>query len=187
MELVKLGLKLTLLIVSMLCHGAEAQTSCTGTLIGLSQCLNYVTGNSSTPSSSCCSQLLTVVQSQPQCLCAVLNGGAAILGLNINQTLATSLPDACYIKKPPIGQCNNGSNGPVTPATPPTSLPSDPSDDDEPGTPATASQTSNPSAGTGSKTLPSVNESPSGGGTKRGALQLIVIVIFLVSCIAIKM
>ncbi len=30
--------------------------------------LNYVSGSSSTPSSFCCSQLASVVQSQPQCL-----------------------------------------------------------------------------------------------------------------------
>ncbi|KAJ9696161.1 hypothetical protein PVL29_008415 [Vitis rotundifolia] len=76
--------------------------------MGMAPCLNYITGNSSTPSSSCCSQLASIIQSQPQCLCSVLNGGGALLGITVNQTLAVALPGACSVQTPPVSQCNVG-------------------------------------------------------------------------------
>ncbi|GKC65317.1 non-specific lipid-transfer protein-like protein, partial [Tanacetum coccineum] len=98
-----------ILVVTMaaLYGSAMAQSSgCTNVLISLSPCLNYITGNTTTPSSSCCSQLSSVVTSQPQCLCQVLNGGGSSLGLNINQTQALALPAACNVQTPPTSQCN---------------------------------------------------------------------------------
>lgn len=105
------GVELSLLLVLalMLCHGATAQSGCTNVVMGLAPCLNYVTGNSSTPSSSCCSKLANVVQSQPLCLCALLNDGGSSVGVNINQTLALSLPGACNVQTPPVSRCNGTS------------------------------------------------------------------------------
>jgi len=99
---------LVLVVIGMLVAGAAAQSSCTNVLVSLSPCLNYITGNSSTPSSGCCSQLATVVRSQPQCLCQVLGGGGSTLGININRTQALALPGACNVQTPPTSQCNNG-------------------------------------------------------------------------------
>ncbi|XP_020971145.1 non-specific lipid-transfer protein-like protein At2g13820 isoform X2 [Arachis ipaensis] len=84
---------------------SSSSSSCTSTLTSLSPCLNYIMGSSSTPSSSCCSQLSSVVKSSPQCLCSVLNGGGSNLGIPINQTLALSLPSACKVQTPPVSQC----------------------------------------------------------------------------------
>ncbi|XP_077245257.1 bifunctional inhibitor/lipid-transfer protein/seed storage 2S albumin superfamily protein [Tasmannia lanceolata] len=112
---------LVMVLVVTLWAGAMAQSSCTNTLITLSPCLNYITGNSSTPSAACCSQLAGVVTSQPQCLCLVINGSGAGLGLNINQTLAMRLPAACNVQTPSVSLCN-ASGGPGTsPAGGPTS------------------------------------------------------------------
>lgn len=103
-------LKSTILAITiaMLCGCGTAQSSsgCTNVIISMSPCLNYITGNSSTPSSGCCTQLSSVVKSQPQCLCEVLNGGGPSLGLNINQTQALELPKACNVQTPPTSQCN---------------------------------------------------------------------------------
>ncbi|KAK3040556.1 hypothetical protein RJ639_029002, partial [Escallonia herrerae] len=99
---------LVLVLVTMLWRGAAAQ-SCTNVIISMSPCLNYISGNSSTPSSGCCTQLATVVKSQPQCLCQVLNGGGSSLGLNINQTQALALPGACKVQTPPTSRCNAAS------------------------------------------------------------------------------
>ncbi|XP_054794654.1 non-specific lipid transfer protein GPI-anchored 5-like isoform X2 [Prosopis cineraria] len=96
---------MVVVMVGMLCAGAAAQSSCTNVLVSLSPCLNYIQGNSSTPSSSCCSQLSSVVRSQPQCLCQVLSGGGSSLGININQTQALALPSACKVQTPPTSQC----------------------------------------------------------------------------------
>lgn len=101
---VEMGLVMAL--VTMFWAGAAAQSGCTSALISLSPCLNYIQGNSSTPSSSCCSQLASVVRSSPQCLCTVLNGGGSSLGITINQTQALALPSACNVQTPPVSQCN---------------------------------------------------------------------------------
>ncbi|RZR80728.1 hypothetical protein BHM03_00006803 [Ensete ventricosum] len=99
---------LVLVLVAVLCAGASAQSSgCTSALVSLSPCLNYITGNETTPSSSCCSQLTSVVGSEPQCLCMVLNGGASSLGITVNQTQAMALPAACKIKTPPVSECSS--------------------------------------------------------------------------------
>lgn len=100
-----LEMGIVLVLVAMLCGGAKGQMVCTGALTSLAPCLNYVSGNSSNPSPSCCSQLRSVVQSSPQCLCSVLNGGVPSLGITINQTLALSPPRACQVQTPPISQC----------------------------------------------------------------------------------
>lgn len=101
-------LALALAFVATLWCGARAQTTgCTTTLINLAPCLTYITGNSSTPSSTCCTSLAGVVQTSPQCLCSVINGTAASnLGVAINQTAALQLPTACNVQTPPLSQCN---------------------------------------------------------------------------------
>ncbi|XP_059625179.1 non-specific lipid transfer protein GPI-anchored 5-like [Cornus florida] len=171
-------MSLVLVLVLMLWGGAAAQTQsgCTRVLMGLSPCLNYVTGNSSTPSSSCCSNLASVVQSQPRCLCSLLNGGGTSMGFNINQTLAMALPGACNVQTPSVSQCNS-ANGPTTSATSPTSSPAD-SSNETPETPTTTSVPSIPS-GTGSKTVPTTSGSTSDGSmTKLPHLTIFVPLIF---------
>ncbi|CAK9323472.1 unnamed protein product [Citrullus colocynthis] len=112
-------------------HGSLGQSSgCTTALISLAPCLTYIstsTGSSSsppttTPSSSCCSRLATVVQSQPQCLCSALNGGAtASLGVTINQTRTLALPAACRLQTPPPTRCDDNGNGDGAPTISPIS------------------------------------------------------------------
>ena len=89
---IKMATCLVLVLVAMLCAGATAQSGCTSVLISLSPCLNYITGNSSTPSQ--------------QCLCEVLNGGGSSLGITINQTQALALPGSCNVQTPPISSCS---------------------------------------------------------------------------------
>lgn len=100
------GMGLVVVLSAMLWAKAMAQSGCTTVLIGMAPCLNYITGSSSSPSSSCCSQLTSVVQSQPRCLCVALNGGGAALGITINRTLALALPGACNVQTPPVSQCD---------------------------------------------------------------------------------
>ncbi|KAF6139276.1 hypothetical protein GIB67_021486 [Kingdonia uniflora] len=58
------GVKNGLVAVMVIALWAEAnaQSSCTTVIISMSSCLNYITGNSLIPSSSCCSQLKSVVR-----------------------------------------------------------------------------------------------------------------------------
>lgn len=95
---------MALFLMAIVWGGVKAQ-DCTNVIISMSPCLNYIQGNSTTPSSACCTQLASVVRSQPQCLCQVLNGGASSLGLNINQTQALELPKDCNVQTPSVSQC----------------------------------------------------------------------------------
>lgn len=97
---------LAVVLTSFWAMVAAQQQDCSNALVSLSPCLNYINGNSSTPSSGCCSQLASVVRSEPQCLCAVLNGGSSSLGIAINQTKALALPGACNVQTPPLSRCN---------------------------------------------------------------------------------
>ncbi|KAF9686942.1 hypothetical protein SADUNF_Sadunf02G0042600 [Salix dunnii] len=146
-------LSLMLVLTTMLCHEAAAQSGCTTVLVGLAPCLNYVTGNSSSPSSSCCSQLATVVQSQPQCLCTLVNGGGSSFGFAINQTLALALPGACNVKTPPASRCNAANVPATSPASSPLLSPPADSSDATPEAPTKVATPSIP-AGSGSKTVP---------------------------------
>ncbi|KVI08299.1 non-specific lipid-transfer protein-like protein At2g13820 [Cynara cardunculus var. scolymus] len=132
--------------LAMLCGCGMAQSSsgCTNVIISMSPCLNYITGNSSTPSSGCCTQLASVVRSQPKCLCEVLNGGGSSLGLNINQAQALELPKACNVQTPPTSECNASSPGNSPTTTPSSSSPNNPSD-----------------TGRGSNSVPSTNDGSS--------------------------
>lgn len=105
----------TVVVVGLsMSHSSLGQSGgCTTALITLSPCLTYInaaagTTTSNTPSSSCCSRLATVLQSQPRCLCSALSGSgaAASLGVTINQTRALQLPAACRLQTPPPSRCN---------------------------------------------------------------------------------
>lgn len=100
-------------LVVMQWDGAAAQTSCTNALMSMSPCLTFVTGNSSTPTTQCCSKLFSVVQSQPQCICSLIKtgvSGAAALGITVNQTLALTLPTICNVQMPPVNQLCSGTH-----------------------------------------------------------------------------
>ncbi|GKC73210.1 non-specific lipid-transfer protein-like protein [Tanacetum coccineum] len=132
------------------CYGmAQSSSGCTNVIISMSPCLNYISGNSSTPSSGCCTQLASVVKSQPQCLCEVLNGGGSSLGLNINQTQALELPKACNVQTPPTSQCSA-----ATPGNSPT-----------------------PGSGRGSNTTPAGNGSSDAASTRLAAVPLLFLLL----------
>ncbi|XP_009611498.1 non-specific lipid transfer protein GPI-anchored 5-like [Nicotiana tomentosiformis] len=148
---IEIGLTLAVVLMLMQWNGVRAQSGCTTALVSLSPCLNYVTGNTTTPSSSCCSQLSRVVASQPRCLCSVLNGGDSSFGVSINQTLAVALPSACNVQTPPVSRCNAGANGPAADSPPADSSKESPDGKSERDIPS----------GTGSKTT--------GGSTSSGS------------------
>ncbi|XP_059649564.1 non-specific lipid transfer protein GPI-anchored 5-like [Cornus florida] len=140
---IEMGLVLAVLVTMLFAEAAAQSSSCTNVIISMSPCLNYITGNSSTPSSGCCTQLATVVRSEPQCLCQVLTGSSSSLGININQTQALALPGACNVQTPPISRCNAAASPADSPAGTPESTGSGPS-------------------GTGSKTVPTTIDSSDG-------------------------
>ncbi|KAL2323529.1 hypothetical protein Fmac_027908 [Flemingia macrophylla] len=172
---------LAVVLVATMWTQTAAQSSCTNVLTSLSPCLNYILGSTSTPSASCCSQLSTVVQSSPQCLCSVLNGGGSNFGITINQTLALSLPGACKVQTPPVSQCQAG-NGPTSPSTAPVGSPSD-SSAESPQASITPSDSDFPSVA-GSKTVPSTDGGlQSDGNTIKVTSHLVLYLLAIVSCV----
>ncbi|KAJ8747462.1 hypothetical protein K2173_008759 [Erythroxylum novogranatense] len=156
-----------LALVTILWAGAAAQSDCTNVLISMSPCLNYISGNSSTPSSQCCSQLATVVRSSPQCLCQVLNGGGSSLGININQTQALALPGACNVQTPSTTRCNAASPA----GSPPTESPEGPS-----------SPTESTPSGSGSRRVPSrETEGASNGNSIKLSIPVLFFLLFAAS------
>ncbi|XP_011013871.1 PREDICTED: non-specific lipid transfer protein GPI-anchored 2-like [Populus euphratica] len=156
-----MSMGLAMVLVTMLWAGAMAQSDCTNVLISMSPCLNYITGNSSTPSSQCCTQLASVVRSSPQCLCQVLNGGGSSLGINVNKTQAIALPGACNVQTPPISSCSGAS-----PA----------------GSPAGTPEASSTPSGTASKTVPSTQkDGTSGGSSMDFSISILFFLLFAAS------
>ncbi|XP_006658323.1 non-specific lipid transfer protein GPI-anchored 5-like [Oryza brachyantha] len=147
-------------VAAALLAGAEAQGStgggsCTTTIVSLAPCLDYMQGNASRPTPSCCTALSSVVKSRPDCLCVVLGGGASSLGVTVNNTRALELPAACGVATPPPSECSKV-------AAP---IPS----------PAPGAAPHAPPAGTGSKATPTTPSS-SGESVGKAASAAIVIV-----------
>ncbi|GJN24666.1 hypothetical protein PR202_gb12420 [Eleusine coracana subsp. coracana] len=95
-----------LVLVFLAFSQAMAQSNgCSSVMMTLSPCLDFISSKSSTPGISCCSVLAGIVQSDPRCLCMILDGSAASLGMSINQTRALELPGVCKVQAPPISQC----------------------------------------------------------------------------------
>ncbi|KAE8665435.1 hypothetical protein F3Y22_tig00112614pilonHSYRG00046 [Hibiscus syriacus] len=177
LEYVKLGL--ALVFVTILCELATAQSGCSSVLLGLAPCLNYIMGSSTTPASSCCSQLSSVVQSQPQCLCSALKGGGSSFGITINQTKALSLPGACKVQTPPVSRCN-GASGPAAVPLSSAVNPTADSSDETPDTPATSSSMPIIPSGRHHSQVPAKEGYESNGSSMKTPLALtLVIFIFI--------
>ncbi|KAE8797688.1 Non-specific lipid-transfer protein-like protein [Hordeum vulgare] len=141
------------LAAALLVASASAQSGCTTALVGLYPCMNYISGSDTAPTKSCCSQLGSVVQSQPQCLCSALGGDSSSLGgVTINKTRALELPMACNVQTPPASRCNGGGSAPSG-ATPDVQTP----------------------AGSGSKATPSAYLQENGGSSLRGTVGLVFV------------
>ncbi|KAL5197378.1 hypothetical protein ABZP36_000890 [Zizania latifolia] len=160
---VALGVVMVVAVALLAARPGAAQSggdSCTTEIISLAPCLDYMSGNASTPPPSCCTALSSVVTSKPECLCKVLGGGASSLGIAINNTRALELPAACNVKTPPASKCNTLGAPLPSPAVPST-----------PGVPNA------PPAGTGSKATPTTGgQSSSGESVSKAASIAIVIV-----------
>ncbi|XP_044504217.1 non-specific lipid transfer protein GPI-anchored 15-like [Mangifera indica] len=113
----RLQMALVLVLAALFWERATAQSNlnCNNTLTTMAPCVNFLVGNSSTPSSSCCSQLGAVAKSAPDCLCGALNGSVPTMGININRTIALTLPDACQLQSTSINQCKQSITAGASP------------------------------------------------------------------------
>ncbi|XP_072956150.1 non-specific lipid transfer protein GPI-anchored 5-like [Typha angustifolia] len=172
----KMGLGLV--FFAMLFALSSAQLNCVPAITGLSSCISYFVGNSSSPTSECCSQLSNLMQSQEPCYCTIVNGGAtSALGFILNQTQAISLPTICNLH--PLTQCD--ALGTPIPATPsPSSAP--PPALSTPSTPNVTSPSTSPlPSGTGLKTTPTIVQSSAARSCTTFAPALLFFLLFLAS------
>ncbi|KAK7313827.1 hypothetical protein VNO77_39029 [Canavalia gladiata] len=91
-----------LLVATMVVSNAVGDSSkdkeeCAEQLAGLATCLPYVGGQAKTPTPDCCSGLKQVLKNNKKCLCVIIKdrNDPDLGGLQINVTLALSLPTAC--------------------------------------------------------------------------------------------
>ncbi|XP_052162276.1 non-specific lipid transfer protein GPI-anchored 15-like isoform X2 [Oryza glaberrima] len=127
-------------VMTMLASRAASQNNgCSSVMMTLSPCLDYISGKSPIPEFTCCTTLAGVVQSDPRCLCMVLDGSAASFGISINHTRALELPGVCKVQAPPISQCTAVPTPPPAPDTP--TLADEPAEtnEDEPSPPPAGS------------------------------------------------
>ncbi|XP_006658324.1 non-specific lipid transfer protein GPI-anchored 5-like [Oryza brachyantha] len=144
------------MVVVMLASRTVSQNNgCSSVMMTLSPCLDYISGKSLLPEFTCCTTLAGVVQSDPRCLCMVLDGSAASFGIAINHTRAMELPGTCKVQAPPIGQCKGVPTPPAAPDTP--TLADEPVEvnEDEPSPP--------PAGSTGANTTSSSTNSKKAG------------------------
>lgn len=82
-----------------LSHGDfnKDKQQCANTLVGLTTCLPYVSGESKAPTKDCCAKLKPVVDNNRVCLCILVKDrDEPGLGVKINATLALALPATCH-------------------------------------------------------------------------------------------
>ncbi|XP_062187968.1 non-specific lipid transfer protein GPI-anchored 5-like [Phragmites australis] len=115
-----IGLVVTLLAST---QAAAQSNGCSSVMMTLSPCLDFISSKSPVPGISCCSLLTDIIQSDPRCLCMVLDGSATSFGISINQTRAMELPGVCKVQAPSISQCTGVSGQLATTAPTPSSEP----------------------------------------------------------------
>ncbi|KAG0470856.1 hypothetical protein HPP92_016976 [Vanilla planifolia] len=77
---------------------AADHAECAQDLVGLSTCLEYVSGNARNPTPDCCAGLQKVRSRKPKCLCVLIKDhDSPDLGFRINVTLAVFLPAVCHV------------------------------------------------------------------------------------------
>ncbi|KAG2640239.1 hypothetical protein PVAP13_2KG060300 [Panicum virgatum] len=103
----------SLVVVLAFSQVAAQGNGCSSVMMTLSPCMDFISSKAPEPGISCCSVLAGVVQTDPRCLCMVLDGTAASFGISINQTRALDLPGVCKVQAPPISQCTGIPTAPA--------------------------------------------------------------------------
>nr|CAB3497895.1 unnamed protein product [Digitaria exilis] len=141
-------LALAMAAVLLACRSAAAGSGCMPELVSLSPCMDYLSGNATTPDGPCCSALSGMLRSSPGCLCTVVLGATpASLGVVVDGARVTQLPAACKVQATPASQCNATGVATPSPATPGTTAPGGPAA-------AAPSYADATPAGSGSKAIP---------------------------------
>ena len=85
---------------------APSGPGCMPELVSLNPCMDYMSGNATAPDGPCCSAVSGMLRASPSCLCMVVGGTAATLGVAVDGDRALRLPAACQVQAPPASQCD---------------------------------------------------------------------------------
>ncbi|KAK6135033.1 hypothetical protein DH2020_031211 [Rehmannia glutinosa] len=94
-----LALALAAILAATFPIETTAQLECRNAIESLSPCYGFIRGRDSFPPPDCCNRLEDVVETQPDCLCEVLDGDG------LNRTRVLELPGACDVRAPLTSNC----------------------------------------------------------------------------------
>ncbi|KAJ6326270.1 hypothetical protein OIU78_013385 [Salix suchowensis] len=90
-------------------NGDGVTEECSGDFQKVMGCLSYATGKANTPSKDCCSSVQDIKESDPKCLCFIMqkthNGSAQIKSLGIQEAKLLQLPTACQLQNASLSFC----------------------------------------------------------------------------------
>lgn len=89
--------------------GDSLSTECSSAFQKVMGCLSYATGKANTPTKDCCSAVQGVKDSEPKCLCYVMqqahNGSAQFKSLGVQEAKLLQLPTACQLQNASLSFC----------------------------------------------------------------------------------
>ncbi|XP_057757851.1 non-specific lipid transfer protein GPI-anchored 1-like [Arachis stenosperma] len=106
--------KLLLLLVAVVMGsgdgaGKDLTQKCGQVVQKVIPCLNYATGKASTPSKECCEATTKIRESDPDCLCFIIqqthHGNPESKSLGIQEDKLLHLPSLCNVKNANIADC----------------------------------------------------------------------------------
>uniref|UniRef100_A0ACD5UMK1 Uncharacterized protein n=1 Tax=Avena sativa TaxID=4498 RepID=A0ACD5UMK1_AVESA len=109
MEITTIALVLAMMMTMLAAKAVAQNNGCSSVMMALSPCLDFIRSKAMEPGFSCCTTLGGIVQTDPRCLCMVLDGSAASFGITINHTRALELPGICKFQAPSSSQCTGMS------------------------------------------------------------------------------
>ncbi|KAK7319036.1 hypothetical protein RJT34_03745 [Clitoria ternatea] len=89
--------------------GADLATKCNVMVEKVIPCLNFATGQVATPSKDCCDATSKIKESDPECLCYVIQqthkGSPEVKSMGIQEARLLHLPIACNLKNASTTHC----------------------------------------------------------------------------------
>ncbi|WVZ04878.1 hypothetical protein V8G54_018224 [Vigna mungo] len=90
-------------------EGDDFSSKCTSAMDKVPPCLSFATGKKDIPSDDCCAATLSIKQSNPECLCYIIElthkGSPQVKQLGIQEDKLLQLPSACHMKNASITDC----------------------------------------------------------------------------------
>ncbi|KAG6787959.1 hypothetical protein POTOM_004010 [Populus tomentosa] len=91
--------------------GDSLSEQCSSAFQKVMGCLSYATGKANTPTKDCCSAVQGIKDSEPKCLCYVMqlahNGSAQFKSLGVQEAKLLQLPTACQLQNASLSFCPN--------------------------------------------------------------------------------